>query len=264
MKRLTAFRFEKGCNNSDKASIAFITAALLLFSAFLFAFKFPAPRGYVNDFAGVLGQDDIEKIDSLCTEVQQKTSAEITVVTVKDLEPYGTIEEYAEELFKAWGIGKKGKDNGVLILASMKEHKLRIEVGYGLEPVITDGIAGGIIRSKITPAFRDGQYGTGLYQAALAVAGRISGSMNIEIETVKKARQRNKVEDMLITYVFPISLFLVFFALPMFLPRKRSGRGFIGGFGGGFGGFGSGGGFGGGFGGFGGGGSGGGGASGGW
>lgn len=230
--------------------------------------KFPAPKGYVNDFAGAIDPADASELEDYLRQLEKQTTAQVAVVTVTDLDGYTGIEEYSNELFTAWGIGKKGQDNGVLIVLSMKEKKARIEVGYGLEGAITDGTAGAIIRDVMVPYFRAGQFGKGVIAGAKAVAERIppSGVQRPEAG----ARKHPSGFSLILIAIFLILVFSqLFFPGPRVIGGRRGGGGpFIGGFGGfggGFGGFGGGGGgFGGGFGGFGGGGSGGGGASGGW
>ena len=122
---------------------------------------FPTPRGPINDFAGVL--DDAAKADltTLVRSAREQTTAEIAVVTVTSLDGM-SVEEYANKLFAAWGIGKKGTNNGVLLLVAPTERKMRIEVGYGLEPVLPDGLAGEIIRTDCLPQFRAGHYSKGI------------------------------------------------------------------------------------------------------
>jgi uncharacterized protein len=114
------------------------------------------------------------QIDGLSTEVRKSTGAEIAVVTVPSLDGM-SVEEYAVRLFKKWGIGQKGKDNGVLFLIAPKERKTRIEVGYGLEPVITDGRAGEIIRKTAIPFFKQGDYDQGILQGTREIAALITG-----------------------------------------------------------------------------------------
>ena len=103
--------------------------------------EFPEPAGYVNDFAEILSEQQIQSISNYIKELQEKTTAEVAVVTMKSVAPYD-INVYAVKLFEKWGIGVKGDDNGVLILLSLKERKVRIEVGYGLEGILPDGLAG--------------------------------------------------------------------------------------------------------------------------
>ena len=121
---------------------------------------FPKAQGYVNDFAGILNSRVSADLESELRAVERQTSAEIVLVTVPSLEGM-TIEAYANGLFNEWRIGKRGKDNGVLVLAAPAERRVRIEVGYGLEPVLPDGLAGEIIRTDFLPAFRRGDFANG-------------------------------------------------------------------------------------------------------
>jgi uncharacterized membrane protein YgcG len=137
-----------------------IALCLVLSSLSVYA-AFPTPRGYVNDFANVIDAQREAQIDALVRETARMTSAEIVVVTVPTLDGM-TVEDYAAKLFASWGIGKKGKDNGVLVLVAPGARATRIEVGYGLEPVLPDGLAGEIIRTSFLPRFRDNDYSTGI------------------------------------------------------------------------------------------------------
>jgi uncharacterized protein len=198
----------------------------------------------------------------------------VVVATVQTIEPYGDIREYANKLFEnhGRGIGKKGKDNGVLILVAVQERKVWIEVGYELEQWITDGYAGETSRNDMVPHFRSGAYGAGLLAGTTRIIGRIAEGRGVTLEGVPvPARQRSNGGAPL-----PFWVFLLIFILIVVMSRIGGGRGSslrrrsiwssgIGPFGGGFGGGGfGGGGFGGGFGGFGGGASGGGGGGGSW
>ena len=131
------------------------------------------PQGYVSDFAGILDGAAKSRLNSLIALTEQKTSAEIAVVTVPSLEGW-TVEDYAMLLFKKWGIGKKGKDNGVLVLVAPKERKVRIEVGYGLEPILPDGLTGQIIREAFVPAFKRGDFPSGIEDGVKRIATIIS------------------------------------------------------------------------------------------
>ncbi len=132
------------------------------------------PRGWVSDFAGIMSDTTKSEINGLFAEVKKSTGAEIAVVTVPSLDDM-SVEEYAVRLFKQWGIGQKGKDNGVLFLIAPNERKTRIEVGYGLEPVITDGRAGEIIRQTVIPFFKAGDYNQGILQGSRQIAALVTG-----------------------------------------------------------------------------------------
>src|SRR6204780_147548 len=126
------------------------------------------PAGYVNDFAGVLSPAARNLLTALCTEVDQKAKAQIAVVTVKSLDGK-PIEDYSIALATKWGIGPKQSASGVLILLAVNDRKNRIEVGYGLEPILPDGKVGGFIR-KAVPYLRAGNYDA----AFLLITGRVA------------------------------------------------------------------------------------------
>ena len=218
------------------------------------AAHWPSPSGYVNDFAHVVPADQAQDLENYLSDVEQRTGAQIAVVTLPSVEG-GDIDRAAVELFKAWGIGQKGKDNGILILASIGDRRARIEVGYGLEGVITDADAGDILRQQVYPYFKQKQYGQGLSNAAHAVADRITPSDQAQANQDEMGIGMGQALKIILIILFIILYFYI---------RIRYRLWWIGGWGGGGWGGGGFGGGGGGFGGFGGGGSGGGGASGGW
>jgi len=271
----------------------FSIVAVGLLNTFAWAVpNYPKPQGYVTDAANVLDAAARQQLESQLATFKKSTSIEIAVVTVPSLEGE-TVETYANGLFSQWGIGKKNKNNGLLILVAPTEHKTRIEVGYGLEPVLTDGQAGEIIREQMIPRFKEGDYGQGVIGSVSVLEGILTGK---QAPPEPPSAERIPIRGLgtlgviglfalpfttiaaifaaLLFFFGPapwkvLGLFAVPFALIMDIVRYRSPRfsrgGYYGGmsaggFGGGFGGFGGGGGFGG----FGGGMSGGGGASGGW
>jgi uncharacterized protein len=132
------------------------------------------PNGFVNDYLGVLNDLDVKTLESKVQDFEKKTGNEIAVVIIQSLNG-DTIENFAEKLFKEWGIGKEGKDNGVLLLVAFNDHKLRIEVGYGLEPVLTDAQASQIIEKIIKPYFKSGDYNVGISKGISAIIASIDG-----------------------------------------------------------------------------------------
>lgn len=165
----------------------------------------PPYTGYFNDYTGKITSHWITETEQLIIELEAKTSCEIGVAFIQDLDGL-SIEEYAALLFEKWGIGKKESDNGILLLASLKDRALRIEVGYGLESVITDIKAKEIIDDIIVPAFREEQYGPGLYNGIAAIANSIYKDM--KLASVEFAEIEKKV-PFTQTWGFP---FLIIFA----------------------------------------------------
>ena len=138
----------------------------------------------VNDFARIIDPESAQQIDRISRSLRAASGDVIAVATVPTVEPYADINEYAVKLFEnhGRGIGDKGKDNGVLIVAALKERKVRVEVGYDLEQWITDGFAGETIREFITPNFRQGRYGAGLVAGTDRIAGRIARGRGVSLE----------------------------------------------------------------------------------
>lgn len=128
----------------------------------------PAPVGRVNDFAGVLDAEDERALEAELEALDADTTSEVAVATVSSLGG-SSVEEYATALFNQWGIGQAGRDNGVLVLVAVNDREMRIEVGYGLEGVLPDGLAGAIIRETFMPAFREGDYPRGIRQGVTRV-----------------------------------------------------------------------------------------------
>lgn len=261
---------------------------LLLLSVFVhgtaLAQDLPTLTQPVNDLAHVIDADSAAQLDRRIRALQAATKDAIAVATVDTFAPYASIEEYAVRLFERAGIGSREKDNGILIVLAVRERRVRIEVGYGLEEFITDGFAGDTIRQTMLPAFRNGQYGPGLLAGTTRVIQRIAQGRGVTLDGVPAAQPAAPQ-----VHLAPSQILLIVIVILIVINSIRKGgggsgfgggsgwrgrtwsgwHGGLGGFGGGFGGFGGGfggggGSSGGGFGGFGGGRSGGGGASGGW
>ncbi len=134
------------------------------------------PQTRVIDKAGVFAEQERQELNARLEEFDRKTTVEIATVVLPDIGG-GDIDDFSVHLFKLWGIGKKDKSNGVLLLAAIKERKVRIEVGYGLEPVLPDAVCGRIIDEAILPAFREQKLAEGLACGAQRVMDRISGQI---------------------------------------------------------------------------------------
>jgi uncharacterized protein len=239
------------------------------------------PTGYVTDLAGALNASSTANLEALCSELEQKTGAQMAIVTVYSLEGK-SVEDYAVDLYKKLGVGAKKDDRGVLLLVSPDERKYRIEVGYGLEPVINDARAGDVGRAMV-PYLRANDFNTAIQTAAWQLAKYVADERGVTLSgqpLVRRVPSRGNAPSSIGIWIFLVVLVLFF----MMIGRSGGGRGggggggwlwFLlgmlvnsgggggyrgGGFGGGGGGYSGGGGFGG----FGGGSSGGGGASGSW
>ncbi len=241
-------------------SLAFL---LLLFSSNALSSDIPKPVGYVNDFAKVLTSDTKNKLNRILVELKQKTGVEFAVVTIKTTKGED-IFDYSMKLFQQWGIGQKKEDNGILFLVSVKDRRLRINTGYGVEGILPDGLLGRIRDRYIIPYFKKGDYNDGILNGALAIVSVVAKAKNVVLNgyTAPKKLKRRGISlidiILLIAAIFFIGPYFFPLMFGMFLGSYRSG--WESPLGGGFGG----GGLGGGFGGFGGGSSGGGGVGGGW
>jgi uncharacterized protein len=231
------------------------------------------PQGYVSDFAHVLDAQSRAQLEAYCGRVEQTTGVQMAMVILDSLdgEP---IEDVTNTLYRKWGVGQKGKNEGIMFLVAIKDHRDRIEVGYGLEPILPDGFAGGVLR-EFRPLMQQRAYGQAMLAAAQEMGTRIATAKGVSLDFSPRPRQRvvSSRRQSLPWPVIVVGILVLLFLMRhgggggggllagMFL-GNLIGRGGGGSWGGG-GGFGGGGG-GGGFGGFGGGDSGGGGASGDW
>ena len=141
---------------------------------------------YVNDFAHVLDGNTIAQMDEICRQVDAKAHAQIAVVTIHTLDG-SDVESYAVDLFHQWGVGSKSTNRGVLILYAIDDHRARIEVGYGLEPILPDGKVGGFQREAV-PLMRAGNYSQALLLVTSRVAMVIAQDAGVQI-TIPQLRQ---------------------------------------------------------------------------
>lgn len=192
-----------------------LTLLLFIFTLYLlpltssFAVSYPSPQGYVSDYTDTLSQEFKTNLDNNLKQFEEKTTNEIAVVMINSLEG-DTIENYAVRLFEQWKIGKKEKDNGLLLLIAKNDRKLRIEVGYGLEPQLTDAQAGDIIRNTISPEFKKGDYQTGILNGVTMIEKKLQG------EALPIVKENNGTSGMAGIIIFLIILFSLT-GIPLFL-----------------------------------------------
>ncbi|MBC7832374.1 MAG: TPM domain-containing protein [Hyphomicrobium sp.] len=171
---------------------------------------FPVLTSRITDQAGLLSAEDYTAIMAELTALEQKSTDQFAVVTVKSLDGL-PIEDYGYRLGREWGIGQKGKDNGILLIVAPNERKVRIEVGRGLEPVMTDAMSSLIIRNAILPEFRRGDFSAGIRAGVRDIKDVLLGDAE---EVKERARQASDALDfwqiVLIIFWICVVLFVLF------------------------------------------------------
>ena len=231
--------------------LAALLACFCLIAPATAAPKFPALTGRVVDDANILSAQTKEDLTQKLTALEQKTSRQLVVVTIPSLGGY-EISDYGYQLGRAWGIGQKTLNNGVLLIVAPTEHKTRIEVGYGLEPIITDAFSSVVIQTQVLPQFRKGDFNAGVEAGVDALIQQLSLDPSEAEKRAAAAEQQPSQEgngggglaSLLIMLFIFIAIARVFggWGLLPFLFMGGGGRGGGGWSGGGGGGFGGGGG----------------------
>jgi uncharacterized protein len=221
-------------------------ALMLALAASYAALSFPALSGRVVDDAGILSSSTRETLTNLLAEHERQTKNQVVVVTLRSLQGT-TIEQYGYQLGRAWGIGVKGKNNGALLIVSPSTHDVRIEVGYGLEGMLTDAQSKLIIENVMLPSFRKGDYDGGILNGTITTLQALGGHPSLGVSAPLASDERTSSDRggfHIPIFLIVIVLWLVFgrFFWPLFCLGGlggwgRRGGGFGGGgFGGGFGG----------------------------
>ncbi|MHB8871463.1 MAG: TPM domain-containing protein [Candidatus Doudnabacteria bacterium] len=194
--------------------VTLLSAVVLLTASQVFAYTKPGnPSGFVNDFAGIFSAEQKQNLETKLSAYEKQSTNEVSVVTVKNLGG-DYIENYAVELFKDFGIGKKDKNNGLLLLIALEDREMRIEIGYGLEGELTDAQSASIIRNVLTPAFQKGDYYGGVNEATDLIIKKLSGEqVNIPV-----SKPKVNINFNLIFFLF----FFVFSFLSSVLARSKS------------------------------------------
>ncbi len=253
IKKLKSHKLKK----SVKAEPLFFIAVVLALSIMLinsgFASAEPVPAKpdtniYVFDYADLIDEADKLEMQKIAKALDDKTKAEIVVVTVNDLS-HMEIEEYALKLFRSWGIGDKEKNNGILILVNKESilnnqrGRIRIEVGYGLEGAINDGKAGAILDNFALPAFETGEYSKGIRDTFMAVCSEVAKEYGLDLanEELSDLQNYSVAEADDITSWEVLLAVIISIIILILLTKKHSRRyyrrnPFDGPFGGGFGG----------------------------
>jgi uncharacterized protein len=183
--------------------------------------KFPALSGRVVDSANVLSSGTQSELTGKLADLEQRTGRQLVVVTVPDLQGY-EIEDFGYQLGRVWGIGSKANNDGVLFIIAPSERKVRIEVGYGLEPVLTDALSSYILQTTVLPKFRDGDMPGGVVAGTDAIIAQLALPDDEAKARVAKAAQTPKrAHGGIPAFAVFIILFFVFSALSGIGRRRR-------------------------------------------
>lgn len=170
----------------------------------------PELKHRVNDFANILSNDEVVELENILANAENKNSSQIVLLTIPTLEGE-SLEDYSFKVAEKNKIGQKELDNGVLLIVANAEKKIRIEVGYGLEHIITDMKAGFIIREIIVKYFKNGDYYNGMKNGLLAIAGLVNDEFEITPEQLEKYKRGNSsnLGDGLIFFLMIIVIFSI-------------------------------------------------------
>jgi len=185
---------------------------ILLFVPVIGAFALDVPplEGRINDHAGILSSSESRDLDNYLAAVEKATGAQIALLTIPSLEGE-SLESYSFKVVDKWQLGSAEKDNGALLLVAMEEKKIRIEVGYGLEGVLTDAMSGYIIREAIVPEFKKGNFDRGITAGLKAMGGVVTGDTPISTEQINSSVQDEGEGG--------VSIFFLIFLLVFFFGR---------------------------------------------
>lgn len=202
----------KNLTKKISAFLIFLFVCIAPLSAFSIEYESPTKYKYINDYVGIMDEKTRDEIISIGKELEDKTSAQSTIVIINSLQG-NSIEDYANKLFRQWGIGTSEKDNGLLILMAIEDKQYRVEVGRGLEGAITDIYSNRVMEGEAKPYFKEGDYSTGLLNAYKVFAQDIATEYNQTLsydyspqENYKKSSQSDGESAILIGIIVFIIL----------------------------------------------------------
>lgn len=186
--------------------IIFTFLTFVLFIINVEALVDPMSNFYVNDYANILSEETENEIQSMSVQLSNTDGTQMVVVTVEDLEGL-SVEEYANQLFNKFGIGEADSDNGLLILVSRDDRKIRVEVGYGLEGVINDGKAGRYLDAYAVPYLKNNEWDKGIFNVYNALYKEIVTQNNLQLEYTEPTGELEESEDSIHVFMM-FSLFI--------------------------------------------------------
>lgn len=187
--------------------IILILLTLLLVPHMSFCLEVPQLRGHVNDYAGMLSPETSRRLEQALTEFERSDSTQIVVLTIASLEGE-SLEEYSIKVAEAWRIGQEKLDNGAILLISKQDRKIRIEVGRGLEGKLTDLVSGRIIRSDITPYFKNNDYDSGVVTGVASIIQVVRGEYQAQPRDLKQGKKSAEPVFTLLVFLLVAIIFL--------------------------------------------------------
>ena len=198
--------------------LASLMGFLLLSSPSFAAFEVPKLKTRILDQANLIDATSEQKINQLLAGHEKASSNQVIVVTLKDLQGY-SIEHAGVEMGRAWGVGQKDKDNGILLILAEKERKVRIEVGYGLEGIMTDAVSATIIQEYILPRFKTGDFSGGLLIGTQAIVAALGGEVIAPVAKNKRSSDGSGLPSIIFMLIF-----MAFAVMGRIGGRGRGGR----------------------------------------
>jgi uncharacterized protein len=184
--------------------------------------RFPALTGRIVDEAGLLSASDRQELTQTLAAIEQQSTDQVVIYTAKSLQGY-PIEDFGYQLGRNWQIGQAGKNNGVLLIVAPAERKVRIEVGRGLEPQLTDALTALIVQNAILPAFRRGDFPGGIKAGIRDIRDVLLGDAEAVKERARTTQKRNAPDgEEMITFIIIVLFFLFIFGVGIYQSRYAS------------------------------------------
>jgi uncharacterized protein len=209
----------RGHNGRGASGLAIAVLICCAFSTLAFAFDFPPLTGRVIDQANVMTAQSRANVEAKLKDLEDKSSIQLVVATVKSLQG-GDIETYANQLFRFWKLGEADKNNGVLFLVAPAEHKVRIEVGYGLEGTLTDALSSVIIQSAVLPRFKANDFSGGIESGVDGIISVLSGDTS---DWQRKIAVRQDDTGSIFNLLLPILFICLFIFVFRYMVRSENG-----------------------------------------
>ncbi|RKX84104.1 MAG: methanol dehydrogenase [Spirochaetes bacterium] len=206
------FRVFRNVLNNIRRTSVFILLFLMLTLSFIYALDVPKLQGRVNDYADMISPAVRTQLEAKLKSIEDTDSTQIVILTIPSLKGEN-LEEYSIKVAEQWKMGQKGVDNGVLLLVARDDRKVRIEVGYGLEGVLTDLLAGRIIDYEILPAFKAGDFDAGFTRGVDAIVQAVKGEYKATAKTKSLEKESSG------SRFFPF--FILFMIIALISPKRR-------------------------------------------